>query len=740
MIKVEKRNKSIVEFNSKKIELAIRKAAKESKQKIKHSIIDKILKNIISQAEKKKIIKISEIQELVENSLMKFGYYDIAKKYIVYRTEHDKARESSSDLMKAYHDLTFKSSVEMNDKRDNANINTDSPMGTMLKYGTTGSNYFADNYMLPKEFSKAHINGDIHIHDKDFYYLTFNCCQIDLLKLFKNGFNTGHGHLREPKNIRSYGSLACIAIQANQNDMFGGQSANAFDFAMAEGIRCTFKKLLFKNLNIIFKSHEDYFDDNYNSVKESIENVIDLAQSITYKNKNNNDIIENIVENKFNEDSFVKNLIILALEETERNTEEETYQSMEAVVHNFNSMHSRAGAQVPFSSLNFGTDISPEGMLATEKLLLAQEAGLGYGETPIFPILIFKMKKGVNYDVTDPGYKMFKLACRVSAKRLFPNFVNLDAPFNLQYYKEGDYNTEVAHMGCRTRTIGNVYDKNNEKVGSRGNISFVSINLPKLALESNHNIDKFFTKFEKIIDLCKRQLLHRFDVIKKKKVYNFPFLMGEGVWLDSEKLNYDDTVEEVLKHGSLSIGFVGLAEALKALIGKHHGESKEAQELGLKIIGYLREKTDEYAEETGLNFTTFATPAENLAGRFAKINTKKFGVIEGVTDRDYITNSNHVPVYYHISVTKKIDIEAPYHALTNAGHISYIEMDGDPTKNLKAFEKVVRYMHDAGIGYGSINHPVDRDPLCGYTGIIQNECPCCHRKEVEHKKITIDQL
>ena len=384
--------------------------------------------------------------------------------------------------------------------------------------------------------------------------------------------------------------------------------------------------------------------------------------------------------------------------------------------------------------------MSPEGRLVSEQLLLAQEAGLGNGETPIFPILLFKMKEGVNYNPGDPGYYLFKLSIRVSAKRLFPNFVNIDAPFNLQYYKPGQPETEISMMGCRTRVIGNDYDKTRQQSASRGNIAFVSINLPKLALNCGSDQKKFFDDFDKIIQLSKRQLLHRFDILRKKHVYNFPFLMGQGVWLDSEKLNPSDTIEEVLKHGSLSIGFVGLAEALVALIGEHHGQSEKAQKLGLKIIKHLRKRTDKFTQETGLNFSTFATPAESLAGRFAKINRQLFGIIEGVTDRDYLSNSFHVPVYCKISAYKKIDIEAPYHELCNAGHITYVEMDGDPLNNLEAFEKIVRYMHDKGIGYGAINHPVDRDPICGFTGVIKDECPHCHRKEVTEEKFILEKI
>ena len=415
----------------------------------------------------------------------------------------------------------------------------------------------------------------------------------------------------------------------------------------------------------------------------------------------------------------------------DKETRKGTYQAMEALVHNLNTMHSRAGAQIPFSSLNYGTDTSPEGRLVMEQLLLATEAGLGNGETPIFPIHIFKVKEGVNYNDGDPNYDLFKLACRVSAKRMFPNFSFLDAPFNLKYYKPGHPETEAGYMGCRTRVMSNIVDPSREITYGRGNLSFTSVNLPRIAIRSHGDLDWFFEDLDRKIDLVIDQLLDRFRIQCAKRVRNYPFLMGEGVWMDSEKLGPDDEVGEVLKHGTLTLGFIGLAECLKALIGKHHGESDEAQNLGLEIVGHMRKRMDEASEKYHLNFSLIATPAEGLSGRFVRIDREKYGVIPGVTDRDYYTNSFHVPVYFPISAFEKIAREAPYHELTNGGHISYIELDGDPTQNLEAFEAVVRAMKEAGIGYGAINHPIDRDPVCGYTGIIGEVCPRCGRREGE---------
>ena len=414
-----------------------------------------------------------------------------------------------------------------------------------------------------------------------------------------------------------------------------------------------------------------------------------------------------------------------------------TYQAMEAFIHNLNTMNSRAGAQVPFSSINYGTDTSPEGRMAIENLLLATDAGLGDGETPIFPVQIFKVKEGVNYEKDDPNYDLFRLAMKTSAKRLFPNFSFLDAPFNKKYYKPNDYNSEVAYMGCRTRVMGNVYDPTREVTCGRGNLSFTSINLPRLAIEAKGDINKFYKSLDDMIDLVIRQLLHRFKIQCAKIGKNYPFLMGQNIWLDSDNIGEYDTVSEVLRHGTLTVGFIGLAETLKALIGKHHGESAEAQKLGLAIIGHMRKRMDDEAQKTKLNFSFIATPAEGLSGRFVKIDRKIYGSIPGVTDREYYTNSFHIPVYYPISAYKKIQLEAPYHNLTNGGHISYIEMDGDPTKNLTAFEAIIRCMHDNGIGYGSVNHPVDRDPVCGYTGIINGVCPKCGRSEAAHKRHVI---
>ena len=674
---------------------------------------------------------VEQIQDEVERVLVETGHARTAKRYILYRNERTRVREMNTRLMKVYEDLTFKSSLENNVKRENANIDGDTAMGTMLKYGSEGAKQFYEMFILDPEHARAHREGDIHIHDLDFLTLTTTCCQIDLLKLFQGGFSTGHGFLREPNDIRSYSALACIALQSNQNDQHGGQSIPNFDYSMAPGVKKTFRRAFTDNLTKAIEVYLEQEDGELLS-KSIVKNAErETGEIAVFADGNGFDeAVERLLCDHTDERTAAKIMRFTrkyAVKETRRNT----YQAMEALVHNLNTMHSRAGAQVPFTSLNYGTDTSPEGRLVMECLMKATEAGLGNGETSIFPIHIFKVKEGINYNPGEPNYDLFKLAMRVSAKRMFPNFSFLDAPFNAQYYKPGHPETEATYMGCRTRVVGNVFDPTREIVNGRGNLSFTSINLPRIAILSKGDIDWFFEHLDRKIDLVIDQLLARLRIQSQKKVRNYPFLMGQGVWIDSEKLGPDDSVGEVLKHGSLTCGFIGLAETLKALIGVHHGESDEAQELGLKIVSHMRERMDQAAQQYHLNFTLIATPAEGLSGRFVRMDRARFGEIPGVTDREYYTNSFHVPVYYPISAFEKIRREAPYHALTNGGHISYIELDGDPTQNLEAFETVVRAMKEAGMGYGAINHPIDRDPICGYTGIIGDVCPRCGRREGE---------
>lgn len=745
-IKVVKRNGSIVDFDKTKIFNAIKKAVEAShtdSEKFDASICNK-LTNAITIMSKQKcesdntdLINVEDIQDIVERTLIKYEYADTAKEYILYRHKRNEIRNTRDSISKSISELLNHEANSSDLKRDNGNIDGDSPMGTMLQIGSNVSKNYYLNNMISKDIAKAHTDGFIYIHDLDFYALTLTCCQIDCLKLFKGGFNTGHGHLREPNSIGSYATLAAIAIQSNQNDQHGGQAIPNFDYAMAPGIYKTFRKVWKKNVRYDIQrgllNKDDFtlhIDNNnqYNYVR--LENMFD----------DDDDLIESVLDNRIKEyryDNFnkvgdclsddIKKLIDITRDETEN----ACYQAMEGLVHNLNTLHSRAGAQVPFSSINLGTDTSNAGRMVTKNLLLAMEAGLGNGETAIFPIVIFKVKDGVNYKFSDPNHDLLQLSYRVTAKRLFPNYVFEDATFNKQYYKPGHPETEVACMGCRTRVMGNVYDPEREVAYGRGNLSFTTINLPMLALTADGNEDKFYELLDKYLELSKKQLLERFEIQAKRKVKNMSFLMGQGVWIDSDKLGPEDEIREVIKHGTMSIGFIGLAETLVALYGHHHGEGKEYWDKGYKIIKHIREYTDKISQEYKLNFSTFATPAEGYSGKSLKQCRNKFGIIKGVTDREYFTNSMHIPVYFDISAEEKIKLEAPFHELCNGGHICYIELDGDTTKNVGAIEAVVKCMHDNNIGYGAINHPVDRDPVCGYTGVINDECPCCHRKESE---------
>jgi len=678
---------------------------------------------------------VEAIQDAVEKILIENGHARTAKEFILYRAERTRVREMDTKLMRTFEDLTFQEAAQNDIKRENANIDSDTAMGTMLKYGSEGAKQFYQMFILDPKYTKAHAEGDIHIHDLDFLTLTTTCCQIDIEKLFTGGFSTGNGYIREPQDIQSYAALACIAIQSNQNDQHGGQSIPNFDYAMAKGVAKTYRKLYIKNL----EKSLDYagVEDTASIAKELVLAVEeDCGVSPAMAGDNGFDeAITPMLEALESEDELdVARTLRFARKHAKAEVERNTYQAMEALVHNLNTMHSRAGAQIPFSSLNYGTDTSPEGRLVVKSVLLATESGLGNGETPIFPIHIFKVKEGINYNVEDPNYDLFRLACHVSAKRLFPNFSFLDAPYNKAFYREGEPDSEVAYMGCRTRVISNVNDNSRETTSGRGNLSFSSINLPRIAISGGGNVDFFFEELERKLDLIFDQLMDRYRIVAQKKVRNFPFLMGQGIWMDSDKLGIDDAIGEVLKHGTLTVGFIGLAEALVALIGKHHGQSQEAQNLGLDIIGFMRSKLDKKARETFFNFSLLATPAEGLSGRFVRIDRQKYGVIPGVTDREYYTNSFHIPVHYEINAFDKIRLEAPYHALTNAGHITYVELDGDPCHNIEAFESIVRHMKDCGVGYGSINHPIDRDPTCGFNGIIGDECPNCGRMEQDGPK------
>lgn len=725
---IKKRDGREVPFDCSKIAVAIEKAFQAT-----HTNSDEA--EILAQEVAEKLNNqgltapdVEQIQDMVEGILMDHGHIRTAKTYILYRAERSRIRQMNSRLMKVYEDITYKTAMDSDILRENANIDGNTAMGAMLKYGSEGAKQFYEMFVIHPDHARAHREGDIHIHDLDFYTLTTTCCQIDLLQLFNNGFSTGHGILREPKHIESYAALACIAIQSNQNDQHGGQSIVNMDYGLAPGVAKTYiiryHSLMSRALEILEDQQAvDLAAQCAATLKEQgIEPL--LANGNGYMKKEKELLLQA---------GLAPELIDKAQEFTKRkayeDTDHATYKAMVALIHNLNTMHSRAGAQTPFSSVNYGTDTSPEGRMVIKNLLLATEAGLGHGETPIFPIQIFRVKEGINFNNDDPNYDLFHLACRVSAKRLFPNFSFIDAPFNIQYYQPGKYETEVAYMGCRTRVLANAYAPDKSISPRRGNLSFTTINLPRIALKANSNVEWFLEELDRKVDLCVAQLLERFAIQSKKRVCNYPFLMGEGMWLDSEKLNWGDEIGEVLKHGTLSVGFIGLAETLVALIGEHHGQSQRAQNLGLDIIAHMRTKLDELTKQQKLNFTLLATPAEGLSGRFIRMDKEKFGIIPGVTDREYYTNSFHIPVYFPISAYDKIRLEAPYHALTNAGHITYVELDGNTAHNLEAFETIIRYMKEQGIGYGSINHPIDRDSVCGYNGIIGDVCPKCGRSE-----------
>lgn len=711
---IRKRDGKVVSFKEEKIVDAITKAGAATEEfgpDRAKNIADKVVR-VANEEIKTRIPTVEQIQDIVERVLMESAFKRTAKAYIEYRAERNRVREAKTKLMQTYSTISVADASEDSDvKRGNANVDGNSAMGKMLQFGAEGSKEYAKLCLLKPEASYAHDHGDIHIHDLDFYATgTLTCCQTDPLKLFKNGFNTGHGFLRTPNSIGTAAALTAIILQANQNEQHGGQAIPNIDYALAPSVNKTYRKCLEQNI----KKYEDFTEK---------ELKITIPEDLT-----------------LGDDDKIKKLKIPAkvVADAKADTERQTYQAMEGLIHNLNTMHSRAGAQVPFTSINFGTDTTPEGRLVTKMILEATMAGLGHHETPIFPISIFKVKEGVNYNPGDPNYDLFKRSMEVSSKRLFPNFVFIDAPFNLKYYKPGDYETEIATMGCRTRVMSSIFPETDGRPVSRGNCSFTTINLPRIGIK--HGIatgerkeadwDGFYKELDEKIDLVADQLQRRFDFQGNQRVKNFPFLMGQGNWIGSEKLKPNDKLRDVIKHGSLGIGFIGLAETLVAMTGHHHGESEECQELGLDIIGHMRERCDELSKERQLNYSLLGTPAEGLAGRFTRMDQKEYGKLKGVTDREFYTNSFHVPVYYKIGAFEKIDKEAPYHDFCNGGHITYIEMDGDPSDNIEAFEAVIRHMKEAGIGYGSVNHPVDRDPVCGYAGIIEGDvCPSCGRHE-----------
>jgi len=632
---IRKRDGRVVPFDKQKITEAIFRAARAvggEDRNIAEILTQKVIEHL--QRNNQDIIPTVEgTQDAVEKILIENGHARTAKAYILYRSRRTRMRDGKSDLMDAVKEILVETS------RENANI-SNSPSAKMLQIAMAASkNYYLSN-LLPEDSAEAHREASIHIHDLDYYAKTLNCLQIDLKKLFKEGFHTGNGWIRPPQRVYSAAALAAIILQSNQNDMYGGQSFPHFDRDMGEVIR-SFKK---------------------------------------------------------------------------QPCEEETFQAMEGLIYNLNTMHSRAGAQVPFSSINFGTDTTEEGRMITRALLKAFEKGLGRGENPVFPNLVFRVKEGVNFDSEDPNYDLFRLALKVASHRLNPTFSFMDASFNQKYGEE------VSYMGCRTRTIANRHGE--ELSAGRGNIASVSINLPRLALTAKEP-KAFFVELDRILRLCVRQLLHRFEVLSELKMKDLPFLMGQNLYMGSENLKCNEPIHDIIKHGTLSMGFIGLAEALISLVNSHHGDSEEARQLGISIVEHMWKRTQQFCEEYDLNFALYATPAEGLSGRFINADRKRFGVLPGITDKEYYTNSYHLPVNYLTSIFEKIKIEGEYHNYCNGGHISYVELASPPRDNIEAIEKIIRHMAACNLGYGGINYPIDECISCSFSGLIPEACPQC---------------
>lgn len=673
------------------------------------------------------IIPTNELSDIVQKALIEAGQGVLLREYVMRASSRERAIEGASALMRAVKELTFTNSQHSNAKRDNANVNGETAMGTMLQYGSAASKTFALNGLIAKHISDLHGAGSIHIHDMDFYALTLTCCQIDLEKLFEGGFDTGHGFIRTPSSIESYAALACIVVQSNQNDQHGGQSIPALDYYLEKGVAKTLATELAECVRMYNEMHDIGSVDEQETVFSTIKEVLFeyIKENRHLNTEEGKKFAYQVMQRSYDAPMPIQKMWATAV----RRTEKRTRQAMESLVHNLNSMHSRAGAQIPFSSINFGTVISWEGRLISSKFLDAIEAGLGKGETPIFPISIFKMKAGLNVYPGDPNYDLFKKAIHVTSKRMYPNFSSLDAPYNLQYYKEGNVASEVAYMGCRTRVMSDINGA--DECTGRGNLSFTTINLPQIALRTK-NIAKFFEDLQNKLEIVLEQLLSRTEIVSHRRVANMPFLMQQHIWRGSETLKPSDEIAPALKHGTVSIGFAGLAEALIALTGKHHGESEESQELGLRIISYMRQFCDVKTKELLLNVTLLATPAESACGRFLQLDRKEFGKIKGVTDREYYTNSFHVPVWYTTTARRKVETEAPYHPLTNAGHIAYVELDGAACDNEQAVEDLVMLLYRNNCGYFAVSHAIDYDPICGYTGFIgDGPCPRCGRNEFE---------
>ena len=705
---VEKRDGRVVGYNEEKIKAAIRKAMLTTEMGEDEALVQKITDRVGMSGKDR--MTVEEIQDRVEIELMKSARKDVAKRYIAYRDQRSIARRAKTRDM-------FLEIIEAKNNditRENANMNTDSPAGMMMKFASETTKPFVDDYLLSPDVKAAVKNNYLHIHDKDYYPTkSLTCVQHPLDRILKKGFVAGHGESRPAKRIETASIIGCISLETAQNEMHGGQAIPAFDFYLAPFVRSSFIEEI-KNL--------EHFSGQ------------DLHHLY---NKEIKDFLRKDLENLTGEDRLLQHAV--------NKTVERVHQAMEAFIHNMNTIHSRGGNQVVFSSINYGTDTSAEGRCVIREILNSTYEGVGNGATAIFPIQIWKKKRGVSYLPEDPNYDLYKLACKVTARRFFPNFVNLDASFNQHEKWRADdperYKYEVATMGCRTRVFENRYGEKTS-IG-RGNISFSTINIVRIAIElmgireKEERIERFFEKLDEVLDITAQQLDERFNFQKTALAKQFPLVMS-ALWNGADKLGPNDTIEPVLNQGTLGIGFIGLAECLIALIGKHHGESDEAQALGLKIIKHMRSRVNEYCEKYGHNFSVLATPAEGLSGKFTKKDRKTFGIIPGVTDKEYYTNSNHVPVYYHCSPRHKAKIEAPYHELTGGGHIFYVEIDGDATHNEESIMQIVDLLDQYNMGYGSVNHNRNHCPRCGYENADQNTdtCPKCGTKFETIQRIT----
>lgn len=700
---VVKRDGRVVGYNEEKIKAAIRKAMLTTELGEDESLIDKITTRIGARGAER--MTVEQIQDQVELELMKSPRKEVAKRYIAYRDQRSIARKSKT------HDM-FREIIEAKNNditRENANMNTDSPAGMMMKFASETTKPFVDDYLLSQEARDAVRQGYIHIHDKDYYPTkSLTCVQHPLDRILQHGFIAGHGESRPAKRIETASVIACISLETAQNEMHGGQAIPAFDFYLAPFVRSSFIEEI-KNLE---KLYDEDFSDLYDIKLTDYE--VKPLDGLKGKER--------------------------ALAHATNRTVSRVHQAMEAFIHNMNTIHSRGGNQVVFSSINYGTDTSAEGRCIIRELLNSTYEGVGNGATAIFPIQIWKKKRGVSYLPGDPNYDLYKLACKVTARRFFPNFVNLDATFNVHEKWNADdperYLYEIATMGCRTRVFENRYGEKTS-IG-RGNLSFTTVNIVRIAIEcmsiqdKEERIAKFFSELDKVLEIAARQLCDRFDFQKTALAKQFPLVMSK-LWNGADVLGPNDTIESVINQGTLGIGFIGLAECLVALVGKHHGEDAEAQKLGLRIVSHMRSRANEFCERYNHNFSILATPAEGLSGKFTVKDRKSFGIIPGVTDKIYYTNSNHVPVYYKCSPRHKAEVEAPYHELTRGGHIFYVEIDGDATHNPEAIANIVDLMDKYNIGYCSVNHNRNRCMDCGYEDASKEltECPKCHSHNID---------